>query len=336
MKAAITSDGCEHLAINNLAPALGVDWYTLFGFKKLWGNALRPEEGSNPEVLFVKGWFVPDYCALSRMQRITGDLSYKYNERCKKAEKIVILWAGSDILECAKWRARAGHYEPQMFRDLRTDRFMHVPVSTKQKYELDKLLGIDATDPLPTPARELFDLQPMPHKFTIAVYMPTYNLDMYRYDVCLEVARLMPEATFIFYHWMLPVGPKGVVDESGVPNAQYKYACSFGEYKEIIAQSWYSLRLTRHEGLSGGAGDFLMAGRPVLTCHDMPEWPAVFDNEKIGSGKQDAKHISEKIKKCRLEVSEKTRGWYLDNLDPKKYKERMNELLKKQWPGFSL
>lgn len=336
MKAAITSEGCEQLAMNNIGPALDAKFFPDPRFDELWGTPMRPDEGDNPEVLFIKGWFVPDYVALARMYKIMGDQGHKYNDRCKKAEKIVILWAGSDVLGAAHWRQKAGKYEPQIFRDLRTERFMHVPVGIKQKYELEKLLDLRPTDPLPTPARELFERQPLPDKMTVAVYMPTYSMELYRYDMCLAVAKLMPDAQFIFYHWMFPTGPEGLIKEGDVPNVRYQYACSFEQYKEIITESSCSLRITRHEGLSGGVADFLMSGRPVLTCRDMPEWPAGLDNKKIETGEQVAEHIAITLKSFKGEVSEKTRRWYLDNLDPKKYKSRMNELLDKQWPGFSL
>lgn len=336
MTAAIISDGCEHLAMNNLAPALGLDYYSIFDFDKLWGTPFRPEEGLQPDILFIKGWFVANYEGLTRMYKIMGDQAWKYNDRCKKAEKVVILWAGSDVLAFAGWRGKMGKYEAKIFGDLRGDRFLHIPVAIKQKNELRKLLDIESADPLPTPARKLFDEMPLPEKQRVAVYMPTYNMDMYRYDLCLKVAKVMPDIKFVFYHWMLPVGGKEAVAPSELPNVSYQYACSFDQYKQIIAESSCALRLTRHEGLSGGAADFLLAGRPVFTCHDMPEWPAALDNNDIGNDKVPPEQIAIMLRSYKDGVPRETREWYLDHMDPAKYKERINERLDQKWPGCSI
>ena len=79
-----------------------------------------------------------------------------------------------------------------------------------------------------------------------------------------------------------------------------------------------------------------MAGRPVVSCHDMPEWAAMLDNKKLSKGEKNAEFIASKIRKMSMDIPEETRRWYLDNLDPTKYKARFNERIITTWPGFQL
>ncbi|MBD3276868.1 MAG: hypothetical protein GF388_01065 [Candidatus Aegiribacteria sp.] len=335
MKAAITSDGCEQLAKYHLAPALGLPFYNFLEWDQLWGNPLEPDIGEHPECVVMKGFFGNDYSGQARIKKVLGDMGKEYQPKCSNADKVAVLWAGSDVTAMFGFRQRGFRYEPKIFSDLRSDRFVHIPVNIKQKYELDKLLGIEATDPLPTPSRKLFDVMPMPGRFTVAVYLPTYRADFFRYKLMLEVAEKMPEARFIFFHWMFPVGDSDV-QLSELPNVEYRYHCSREEYEDIVKQSACLLRAPQHEGLSGTAADFLLAGRPVVSCWDMPEWPAMLGNELIDNGKHDAEYIVKLLNKMKMEVPEETRQWYLDNLAPAKYKERFNERIHTKWPEFSV
>lgn len=345
IKAVITSDGCEQLAVHNLAPALGIPFYDVMSWDRLWGTPLEPELGINPECLIIKGFFVPDFSGEARMRKMMGDAICKAefinrhnkdNCRCTKAEKVVILWAGSDVIQMAQWRSFFHKYEVSLFKELRTDRFIHIPVSEKQRQELDLMLDIKATKPLPTPSRKLFDPMPMPGKFTVAVYMPTYRADTFRFKTVVELAETMPDAHFIFFHWMFPVGDGELTQFPNLENAEFIYNCSREQYEDIIKRSCCLLRIPTHEGLSGTSGDFLMAGRPVVSCHDMPEWAAMLDNKKLSKGEKNAEFIASKIRKMSMDIPEETRRWYLDNLDPTKYKARFNERIITTWPGFQL
>ena len=61
-----------------------------------------------------------------------------------------------------------------------------------------KKLGID-TKIVPLPPAKLYDLMPLPKKFTLAVYMPDQNAEFYYKDLMYEVADLLPDVDFLFF-----------------------------------------------------------------------------------------------------------------------------------------
>jgi len=328
-KVAVCSIGAEQIARKNIAEPNGWRYFHEFQHVDLWGSPINPEQGFFPDVMIFKGWFVQDYSTLNRHMRLLGDVGFHYNKKCGKAGRIVILWAGSDVLQMGLFYDKMGHYEAKIFQDLRSDRFVHIPVSEDQGQELKRLFGLKPKAPLPTPCRKIFEKLPFSKGPTIAVYMPALRMDFYHFDILYEVAKKMPQMKFIFYHWMFKT--PDMERAKPLPNVEYRYPCSREEYEQVIADSWASLRIPDHEGLSGGSAEFLMAGRPVFSCHDMPKWPAKIKRERITPDS-----IVEVLKDLVPDVPEEVQEHYRHLLDPAKFKERLQARIKATWPELTL
>lgn len=304
MKVAVTSSAVEQIASKNIAATQGWPFYSFNDFKGL------TECGA--DVLLFLGWFVPD---------LKDWWQHKF--RIGKDQRVVVLWAGSDILHVKQMKQNGA---VQMFKDFESDQYCHVPESDFQKDELLKLFNLKSTEPLASPAREIFQDIGLPEKFTAGVYSPTQRYPFYRLP---QIGQALADAQVkgIFYHFLFDYA------KLDVPCFNDKrYAITWDEYKQTVADSSCGIRVPEHDGLSLGAAEFLMAGRPMITCWDMPRWPRVIKGEVT------IEKIAKAVKKVAAGdyyVPASVRAFYRDYFDPAKYKERLQERLREKWDGFT-
>jgi len=134
----------------------------------------------------------------------------------------------------------------------------------------------------------------------------------------------MPKTKFIFYHWLFK--SPDMLNVPIEPNIEYRYACNREEYEQVIKDSACLLRIPTTEGMSGGAAEFLMANRPVLSCHDMPKYPAILKPNDLTV---DA--IKEVLSTISYEVPEETRAHLTNLFDMDKFRGRLNARIAPKW-----
>lgn len=337
MKTVITSDGSEQLAVNNVGPALGVDFCGFVDFDKLWGNPIEPG-GAEPDCLIIKGFFVADYTSWNRTRKIMGDVGGWYNPKYKKAKKIVILWGGSDVLQMESFKQRCGRYEAKIFRELRDEeRFCHIPVSLELGRQLAEKFNFKPLQRLATPAQKVFERMPMPEQNTIGVYLPTYRATLHRLPQIVDLALAMPDTKFILFHWFFPVADDSgnIPDISQIANIETRFTLPRDGYEKTIGDCSALLRIPRNDGLSGTAADFVMAGRPVMSSNKIPGFSRVVTNDELDEGIS-AADLAGKVGKFPQEVSDVVRDDYCEMFSPEKYKDRFEKIVQKQWPDFKV
>lgn len=328
-KIAVTSIAAEQLARKNIAEPNGWPFFHEFQYGDLWGNPLNPEDGLHPDVVIFKGFFVNDYKTLHKHKLLLGDPQHHFQPKSHTAEKIIMLWAGSDVYQLFAFVEHLGRYEAKIFQELRSDRYCHIPVSEKQKKELWDMFKIKATEPLPTPARTLFQPLPFKGRPTVSVYMPPHRSPFFKYGMIRKVAEKLPGINFIFYHWLFE--GDALASAEITRNVEHRYACTRQEYEQIVADSWAALRIPETDGLSSGAAEFLMANRPVFSNHDMPHYPKKVDRKVIT-----VDYLVELLADLAPSVPEDVQERYRDIFNPDLFVDRLNARISTKWPEFRL
>ena len=107
-----------------------------------------------------------------------------------------------------------------------------------------------------------FKLLPLPHEYTVAVYMPSQNLKFYHYDRIKRIIQQTPNIKYIIYGNKAPspiAHYKNVVDKRWVTDTT-----------KIILESSCLIRETIHDGFPKSVIEFICSGRPVICNHTFP------------------------------------------------------------------
>lgn len=304
MKIAAFSSGCEQLTRRNVVgPNVDRGWAY---FNSLDYSGIYEYD---PDILWTGGVFIGDYDSWNRYRSLWGN-----------HKRIVLHWVGSDTLICKKFWDTG---QRNMFKEFHSDRFLHIPSSIGLKNELKEWFGIESTDPLDIPVERVFQEMPKPEQFTVGFYLPPDRAQFYNYALMEQLTQKYPDRDYrvIFYHW-LPLfhelklaGPWGT-----------RFALSRGEYEQVIADCSCIVRIPIHDAVSVSAGEFLMAGRPFVSQHEIPKWPARV-KELTVEGIDAA--IQSTIRAPL--VSPKIQEYYRNVYDPHKYHDRVMERAVKQW-----
>lgn len=168
--------------------------------------------------------------------------------------KKVVHWIGSDIWQLQQADLRTRHTLLSYFEGAD---ITHLCEADFTQQEL-KELGIKA-EIVPIPPRFFYKANPLPKKFTVAVYMPNINKQFYLPDVCKKVTELCPDIEFKFF---------GDNDSKGkIGNLEYKGYVA--DMQGLIDECSAIMRLTVHDGLPLSVIEFLSAGRYALTSCEM-------------------------------------------------------------------
>lgn len=306
MKIAAFSTGCEQLTRRNVVEPNADRGWAYFNSMDYGGVSEY-----NADVVWTGGVFIQDYDGWARHRAIWG--SHK---------RVVLHWVGSDTLACKRfWDVG----QRTMFKEFHSDRFLHIPSSEGLKQELKDWFGIESTDPLDIPAEKVFEEMPKPKQYTVGFYLPPDRADFYNYDVMEQLTQKFPDRDYrvVFYHW-LPLfhelklaGPWST-----------RFALSREEYEQVIADCSCIVRIPQHDAVSISAGEFLMAGRPFISHHDIPMWPAKLKADELTPEAINAAILNTIGQK----VPKKVQELYRDAYDPHKYHDRVLARCQKQWP----
>lgn len=310
MKIAAFSIGCEQLTRRNVVAPNAHKGWKYFHFTDYGGIAEY-----NAAVLWAGGGFIGNYDAWARYKAMFGD--YK---------RIVIHWVGSDTLAA---KAFWDDGQRTLFKEFHSDRFLHIPSSEGLKKELKEWFGLDSTDPLDIPAEKVFQAMPKPEKYTVGFYLPPDRAEFYNYHIMEELTQKFPDRHYrvVFYHW-LPLfhelklaGPYSM-----------RFAISREQYEQVIADCSCIVRIPKHDAVSISAGEFLMAGRPFISHHDIPLWPAKLKADDLTPEAINAAILNA----AGLKVPKKVQEYYRDAYDPAKYHNRVLARCLQQWPELEV
>lgn len=299
-----TSAGAPQVVKKNIAEPSGFDYYPY--------TQLEDIAAERPDLLLLGGWYVDNLVVFWQHKAIVGD-----------CERVAIHWFGSDVNKCSNMYMDG---ERKMFEYLREDRFLHIPCSDKIKEELEDRLGLEPCEPLIVPAQKRIERMDAPDRFAVAVYLPSTGLEFYNSGAMVDALEELKIKT-IFYHFLFKsyhldfIGPH-----------EFRYGLNREEYEQVIADSSILLRVPDHDGMSVGAAEFLMAGRHVVSTHDLPMWeanaelPVTKDNlvKVLGEIRDQASLIPPVISDQAREV-----------FDPALYRAGFAERVKDKW-GFPI
>ncbi len=221
----------------NIAKILDADFQEMPSFK--------PHEY---EAIYVIG-FYPQFGDLQGSiflnQEGRPDLGYT-------AAKKIIHFVGSDILQFRYLSYQQLELYRQFFKNnvdvlLTEDEF-----TQKEMREL----GIE-TEVLPLPPKTLCNIVPLPKEFSVGVYMPSVNKELYQPELMKKIASLMPGVKFKFFGDPYEVKTEG--------NIQYLGYLHPKEVDDLIKTTSCLLRFPQHDGLSLTSLEFIMAGRQVVS-----------------------------------------------------------------------
>jgi hypothetical protein len=317
VRVAVTSIASENLAKYNIAKPAGWKFFMMEDRVRInvW----------NPDVVLCVGWFCDGWGDKQAHVSNFGD-----------TRKIIIQWIGTDILILKK-AYEAGH--KSILEWLKSDRFLHV-APTRDAIQEMEWTGLKFYGPIDVPAQELIDPQPMPEKIRLAVYLPPDRQHFYGIDLLKDVLPKFRECDIVFYHW-LPLNGKVQYEK----RREEHFALNHEEYVEKILKGCSALiRVPVHDAGSISIGEFLMAGKPVVTNQNLPKWPhstgALYYEErgdfKTMNGAQaklekGIREIVDLLKNSSEPVPEKTRQYYRDMYDPKLYVKKLSEYAQDHW-----
>lgn len=222
----------------------------------------------------------------------------------------VLHWIGSDIYMLQQMK-----YDPSPVAGISLVNFLnylsnnidvHLCEFEQTQKEL-KEFGINARV-VPLPPAKLYDVSPLPNKFTVAVYLPYINKNFYLADLCMEIAKEMPDIDFKIFGDPTLMGKKDNIEHVGKIEPD--------KMEEFIKSCSAILRLVPHDGLPLSVCEFITAGRNAITNTPMLH---VVRPETLG--KED---IKKAILKCR-ELPENKEGskYYKEYLDHNKFKKTL-------------
>lgn len=319
MRVAVTSVGCENLAKQNVAKPNGWRYFTLH-------DRVRINEW-NPQMIVCLGWFCAGWSDWQAHKALFGD-----------TKRIIIHWVGTDILT-VKDVYDKGH--KAIVKWLNDPRFLHV-APTKEAFRELEWTGLKLYGPIDVPAERVIEPQPMPEKVRLAVYMPPDRQDFYGIKLIFEVLSKIKDIEVVFYHWL----PK----TQGINYSRRHeelFALNRAEYEEKILSGCSALvRIPVHDAGSISVGEFLMAGKPVITNQRLPHWKYGIQGElyinQPGEGftlakgaieKFDAevKRIVDLVRNGKEFVSQKTIDYYREVYDPANYAKTLSGYTQDQW-----
>lgn len=306
MRISAVSTGCEQLTRRNVVRPNEDKGWAYFNALDYGGIAEY-----NADILWTGGVFISDYDAWSKYRAFWG--SHK---------RVVLHWVGSDTLACKRfWDVG----QRTMFKEFHSDRFLHIPSSQGLKKELKEWFGIESTDPLDIPAEKVFEEMPKPERFTVGFYLPPDRAEFYNWQIVEQLSQKFPDRDYriIVYHW-LPLFHE--LKMAGPWSS--RFGLSREEYENVIGDCSCLLRIPQHDAVSISAGEFLMAGRPFISHHDIPWWPAKLKADNLTPEAINAAILDTYGKR----VSAKVQHHYRFAYDPSQYHYRVMRMAEVQWP----
>src|SRR3990167_92771 len=180
--------------------------------------------------------------------------------------------------------------------------------------ELKEILGIDAKI-VPIPPAKLYDVMPLPEKFTVAVYMPDINAVFYNPQLMEEVAKAMPDIEFKFYGSTTKLGRHASI--KNIDQVGY-----VSDMEAFIKSCSSIIRFPFHDGLPISVLEFILAGRyaylnvPVKETYIVP-------NSDLKSIVQSIVLMQERAKEGPNQAAH---DYWIKELDHQKFKDTILSL----------
>ncbi len=274
----------------NIAKLLNADFQEMPSFKPheyevIYSIGFYPQFGDMQGSMFMN-------------QENRPDLGYT-------SAKKIIHFVGSDILQFKYLSFMQLELYRQFFKN-------NIDVLLcEDKFTQDELkeLKIDAQIQ-PIPPIKLFPLTPLPKEFTVAVYMPQTNKELYQPQLMVEVAKMLPDIKFKFFGDPYERKVEG--------NIEYMGYLQRNEMEELVKSSSCLLRMPTHDGLSLTSLEYILAGRQVVSSTPVRYAQYV--------EKPDKYYIVNALKQAQ-KAGQNTTGskYWRDRLDHKKYKQAMEK-----------
>ena len=167
----------------------------------------------------------------------------------------LIHWIGTDILQFINMP----YVSALKFKSFLKEQFPYQlsEIGFTQK-ELQEL-GIK-TEVVPLPVLSDIKILSLPEEFTVAVYLPEHNRNLYLPELIMETAKLMPDIQFKIFGTATETGQRDNLEFMGYVNNMGK----------LIADTSCLLRITQHDGFPLGVAEWMLAGRHIVFNHDLP------------------------------------------------------------------
>jgi len=197
--------------------------------------------------------------------------THSFYQRISHFNKIIILFAGSDLLRLNKMKITDRN---RLFKQLKKDGVVFA-VESPEIYDRIKEMYNLKTEIIYLPSRFEFSKNPpdMPEKFSVGCYMPcckdikSDKRFFYGFDTIVKVVKEMPDVDFYFYH-----NKGGYIERSDELEMKNFIGCtkSIKNMPKFLRNISCGLRLTDHDTYSMSAIEYNMAGRWFINNYPMP------------------------------------------------------------------
>lgn len=298
----------------NVAKMLGADFKEMPSFK-----------ANEYESLYIIG-FYPEF-ATQQDQMFWNDMFDQSKGR--SPAKKVVHFVGSDVWQLYHVNMMNLKFWREYFKQ-------NVDVllceSEFIKAELEDL-GIKNVRVVPIPPAKIYDVMPLPEKFTVAVYQPQTNAEFYYPQEMERIAQMCPEIEFKFFGNPI-MGGRKKDSEGKETNIEYMGYIEPSKMENFIRSCSAIIRFPQHDGLPLSVIEFLTAGRysiqsvPMEHTNILPM--QMFAAEKVAAG---LKKLKETVVEPNIEGSK----FWREKANQDKYRETMLEILKynpkEYWEG---
>lgn len=259
------------------------------------------------ETIYVIG-FYPEF---ARLQDSAFLNDYYNDSKGRTPAKKVVHFVGTDIWQLRQISLNGLDIWKSYMRNAVDEVLVEADFT---QAELKEILGITAKI-VPIPPAKLYDVMPLPKKFTVACYQPQTNSNFYNPQLMEEIAKEMPDVRFKFYGHPMQQGKHATLEN-------VEYVGYVNDMESFIKDCSAIIRFPFHDGLSISLLEFILAGRYAST--NVPVRHAFF------VPKSDKASIIESIKQIRdmagKGVNQNGSDYWREELKHDKYRQKMAEI----------
>ena len=227
---------------------------------------------------YVKWQSVPSYKKINTYLFLVGLYfpEHEFYNRISHFKKIIIIFAGSDILRLNKMKKNNRN---NLFNRLKREGTIFATESIEIKNRIKNIYDLD-TKIINLPSKHIFpsEPRPMPVKFSMGCYMPdTSKKTFYGYNIIIEIVKKLKEIDFYFYSHK---GYSSNKEEKLIKNMKCIKELVFdmdGFLKNISC----GLRITDHDTYAMSAIEYNMAGRWFINNYPMPYCDKIDHEPKV-------------------------------------------------------
>ena len=172
-----------------------------------------------------------------------------------KAKRKIAIWVGTDVLQLQSYLK--GHQGEE--KDINIIPHIKLADAVNLAAELEDM-GVLMDGVVETPPKVIMEPSELPETFTVGVYAPIGREEHYYTQVCLDIAKAMPDVQFRLY---------------GLNRETHKITDNVWDIGQIdVARELPTfsalIRFSIHDGVAIGPVEFMQAGRRVVSNLDIP------------------------------------------------------------------